>query len=78
MHFNQKKTGCDEYGGDQLNVASKILAKYRLDDKDGKKYLKDFCSMKPNIDSKIQTILQDLRFVKKFTRLDFQAKNFTH
>ena len=40
-----KETGCNEYVEDQLNVARKKLAKYPFDEKDGKKYLKDICSM---------------------------------
>ena len=42
----RKKTGCDEYLEDQLNVTGKNLAKYTLDEKDGKKYLEYICSMK--------------------------------
>ena len=41
----RKKTGCDENVEDQLNVASKNLAKYSFDDKDGRKYLEDICSL---------------------------------
>ena len=35
----RKRTGCDEYVEDQLNVASKNFAKYLFDDTDGKRYL---------------------------------------
>ena len=41
-----KKTGCDKYVQDQLNLTSKNLAKYLFDEKIGKKYLEDICSMK--------------------------------
>ena len=41
-----KKTGCDEYVEDQLNVANKKLAKYLFHDTDGKRYMEDICSMK--------------------------------
>ena len=37
----RKKTGCDEYLEDQLNVAGKNLAKYTLDEKDGRNNLED-------------------------------------
>ena len=40
----RKRTGCDEYVEDQLNVASKNFAKYLFDDTDGKRYLEDICS----------------------------------
>ena len=49
---SEKKTGCDEYLVDQLKVASKNFAKYPFDDKDGKKYLEDICSMKAWSDKK--------------------------
>ena len=48
----RKKTGCDEYPENQLNVASKNLAKYPFDEKDGKKYLEGICSMKGWSDKK--------------------------
>ena len=41
-----KKTGCDIYVQDQLNLGNKNLAKYLFDEKIGKKYLEDICSMK--------------------------------
>ena len=46
----EKKTGCDEYVEDQLNVANKNLAKYLFDEKNGKKCLEDTCSMKGRSD----------------------------
>ena len=42
----RKKTGCDEYVEDQLNVGNKNFAKYPFDDTDSKRYLEDICSMK--------------------------------
>ena len=48
----EKKTGCDEYVEDQLNVANKNLTKYLFHDKDGKRYLEDICSMKGWSDKK--------------------------
>ena len=36
LNSNQKKTGCDEYVEDQLNVANKNLFKYPFDEKYGK------------------------------------------
>ena len=48
----RKKTGCDEYPENQLNVASKNLAKYPFDEKDGKKNLEGICSMKAWSDKK--------------------------
>ena len=45
LNSNQKKTGCDEYVDDQLNIASKNLPKYPFHEKYGKKYLEDICSM---------------------------------
>ena len=41
----RKKTGCDEYIEDELNVASKSLPKYSFHDKDDKRYLEDICSV---------------------------------
>ena len=41
----QSEKRCDEYGEDQLNVASKNLAKYLFDGKDSKKHLEDIWSM---------------------------------
>ena len=42
----RRRTGCDGYVEDQLNVANKNFAKYLFDDTDGKRYLEDICSMK--------------------------------
>ena len=39
MLAHLKRTGCDEYVEDQLNVADKNFAKYLFDDTDGKRYL---------------------------------------
>ena len=37
----RKETKCDKYVKDQLNVAGKNLAKYTLDEKDGRNNLED-------------------------------------
>ena len=45
-HLIRKRTGCNEYVEDHLNVANKNFAKYLFDNRDGKRYLEDICSMK--------------------------------
>ena len=46
---SEKKTGCDEYVGDHLNVARKNLAKYVFVEQIGKNVWKIFASGRANL-----------------------------